>query len=242
MICSKQARPLRDLDLRLEPRLVLDIRLDLLGPPAAIECEAPHGAQDDARDEPHDGDDDEVVDEDAQRPATRRDTILNDAVVAGADGAAAQGLEAGPSGARDVGFLGAKLVLAVVGVGVVFVAPVATVVEPGGRGVGGQRSGREGIGLRVREGADGEVGTGCCGCVVIVRVYVKERIPEGAFVGLVPEDAEGEDVVLDPRRWVHSMGARCRVYYRLEILLVNKLVGSFWEVLPVSHTSPQHDK
>lgn len=125
-----------------------------------------------------------------------------------------------------------------VGAGVVFVAPMATVVEPGGWRGGRERGGREGVGLLVREGTDGLVGAGRCGSVVVVGIYVEGRVPEGAFVCLVAEDAEGKDVVLDPGGWVHRMGAGCGIYYGLESLLVDELVGAFSEVLPVCHTSP----
>ena len=68
------------------------------------------------------------------------------------------------------------------------------------------------------------VGAGGCGGVVVVGIYVQKGIPEGAFVGLVPEDAVGEDVVLDSGCGVHRMGAGCGVYYGLESLLVGELV------------------
>jgi hypothetical protein len=224
-IARQQASPLRDLHLRIRLLLALDIQLALPGPPAPVEPAAPHGADDDGGDQPDEGDGEEIVDEEAQSPAARGDGVFDDAVVAGADGAAAEGLEAGPEGAGDVSLFGAELVLAVVGARVVSVAPVAAVVEPGDGSVGGQGRGREGVGLGVWDGADGVVGAGGYGGVVVVRVYVQEGVPEGAFVCLVAKNAEGEDVVLNSRRWVHCMGAGCGIYYRLDSLLADEMDG-----------------
>jgi hypothetical protein len=221
----QQASPLRDLHLRIRLFLALDIQLALPGPLAPVEPAAPHGADDDGGDQPEDGDGEEIVDEEAQSPVALGDAVFDDAVVAGADGAAAEGLEAGAEGAGDVGLFGAELVLAVVGARVVSVAPVPAVVEPGDGSVGGQGRGGEGVGLGVWDGADGVVGAGGYGGVVVVRVYVQEGVPEGAFVCLVAKNAEGEDVVLNSRRWVHCMGSRCGIYYRLDSLLADEMVG-----------------
>lgn len=86
------------------------------------------------------------------------------------------------------------------------------------------------------------VGAGGCGGVVVVGIYIQEGVPEGAFVGLVPEDAEGEDVVLNSGGGVHRMGTGGGIHYGLESLLVDEFVRVNFEVLPVSHTSPQRDK
>lgn len=46
---------------------------------------------------------------------------------------------------------------------------------------------------------------------VAVGEGVEERVPEGAAVGFVVEEAEGEDVGVEAGRGVHSVGADCGV-------------------------------
>lgn len=87
--------------------------------------------------------------------------------------------------------LSREAVLALIGQLVEFIAPVPREVEPGGRGVGGAGGGAEDVG----------------GVVVGVGVGVEGRVPEGAAVGGVVQEAEGEDVGVGAGGGVHGVGA-----------------------------------
>jgi len=96
--------------------------------------------------------------------------------------------------------------------------------------------------LRVRDGADCAISVGGYGCIIVVGVYVQKGVPEGTFVGLIAEDAEGKDVVLDARRWVHGMGAGGRIYYRLKVPSIAELGEQYLGFILVFHISLLHDR
>lgn len=105
---------------------------------SAVKATAPHRRHDNAGDEPDNADGEEVVDEDSKSPTAGRDAVFNLTVFTWADAAPAKSFEAWARGSGYVGFFRGELVLAAVRSRVVFVAPVAAVVEPGGWGVGSE--------------------------------------------------------------------------------------------------------
>lgn len=93
--------------------------------------------------------------------------------------------------------LSRKNILPCVFKGVKSIAPVTVEVEPFYRG------------FRV----EGRRGEGIGAVVVVVGEGVEGRVPEGAAVGLVVEETEGEDVGVAAGRGVHCVGADCGVYH-----------------------------
>ena len=107
--------------------------------------------------------------------------------------------EARPERSIDVVILPGEAVLARVAERVELVAPVALEMEPFRRGGGVGGRGAEDVVVVV-------VGVGVC---------VQQGVPEGAAVGLVVEEAPGEDVGVDAGGGVHGVRAHGRVDDRL---------------------------